>query len=64
MLDPIRSMSRDLQYMPRLQLLPKSIDQRTAGRRYVYRQQGQSCTGHAIAAVVNHVLKISAARSG
>jgi hypothetical protein len=52
---------RDLQYMPRLQVLPKSIDQRTARRRYVYHQQGQSCTGHAIAAVVNHVLKVSAA---
>ena len=52
---------RDLQYLPRLQLLPKSIDRRTAGRRYIYHQQGQSCTGHAIAAVVNHVLKISAA---
>ena len=52
---------RDLPYMPRLQLLPISIDRRTAGRRYVYHQQGQSCTGHAIAAVINHVLKITAA---
>ena len=52
---------RDLRYMPRLQLLPKSIDRRTTERRYVYHQQGQSCTGHAIAAVINHVLEISAA---
>jgi hypothetical protein len=52
---------RDLPYRPRLQLLPKSIDRRTTGRRFVYHQQGQSCTGHAIAAVINHVLKISAA---
>jgi hypothetical protein len=52
---------RDLRYMPRLQLLPKSIDRRTTDRRYVYHQQGQSCTGHAIAAVINHVLEISAA---
>ena len=52
---------RDLVYAPRLQMLPKSIDRRTADRRYVYHQQGQSCTGHAIAAVINHVLKISAA---
>jgi hypothetical protein len=51
---------RDLPYMPRLQLLPKSIDQRTARRHYVYCQQGQSCTGHAIAAVINHVLRIPA----
>ena len=48
---------RDLPYLPGLQLLPVSIDQRVP--RYVYHQQGQSCTGHAIAAVINHVLKLS-----
>jgi hypothetical protein len=48
--------SRDLIYLPRLRLLPKFIDQRANDSRYVYRQQGQSCTGHALAAVINHVL--------
>ena len=48
--------ARDLEYRPRLQRLPDDIDQRAGGRRFVYEQEGQSCTGHAVAAVINHVL--------
>lgn len=54
--------SRDLEYRPRLQVLPGEIDRRAAGRRYVYKQEGQSCTGHAVAAVINHVLGNMTAR--
>ncbi|MEP6761828.1 MAG: C1 family peptidase [Sporichthyaceae bacterium] len=51
---------RDLPYRARLQVLPAAIDQRNR-RRYVYHQTGQSCTGHALAGVVNHVLKVTTA---
>ncbi len=47
---------RDLEYRPRLTLLPRSLDQRSLRARYVLRQDGQSCTGHALAAVINTVL--------
>jgi Papain family cysteine protease len=48
---------RDLEYRPRLQPLPPELDQRTGvSRRYVMRQAGSSCTGHALAAVINTVL--------
>jgi hypothetical protein len=48
---------RDLDYRPRLEPLPAELDQRTgSGRRYVMRQAGSSCTGHALAAVINTVL--------
>jgi hypothetical protein len=48
---------RDLEYRPRLQLLPPMLDRRNADKAYyVYRQEGNSCTGHAVAAVVNTVL--------
>ncbi|BDP41522.1 hypothetical protein DAETH_14910 [Deinococcus aetherius] len=48
---------RDLEYRPRLEPLPAVLDQRDAkGERYVMRQEGNSCTGHAVAAVVNTVL--------
>ncbi len=49
--------ARDLEYRPRLQVLPSDIDQRAAAPHYVYTQSGQSCTGHAVAAVINHVLR-------
>src|SRR5829696_7834295 len=48
---------RDLEYRPRLQPLPPELDQRTGfSKRYVMRQVGSSCTGHALAAVINTVL--------
>ncbi|WP_216317591.1 C1 family peptidase [Deinococcus aestuarii] len=48
---------RDLEYRPRLQPLPVRLDWRDAkGERYVMRQEGNACTGHAVAAVVNTVL--------
>jgi hypothetical protein len=53
--------SRDLVYRPRLEVLPRQLDRRQG--RHVYQQAGQSCTGHAVAAVINHVLKARAARS-
>jgi len=41
---------RDLEYRPRLEPLPPVLDQRTGfSRRYVMRQVGSSCTGHALA---------------
>ena len=52
---------RDLAYRPRLDVLPSLIDRRQG--RHVYQQSGQSCTGHAVAAVINHVLKARAARA-
>ena len=55
--------ARDLEYRPRLDVLPAVIDQRAAGRRFVYEQEGQSCTGHAVAAVINHVLHSTTART-
>src|SRR5262245_61895817 len=48
---------RDLEYRPRLQLLPPMLDQRHADKAYyIYLQKGSSCTGHAVASVVNTVL--------
>jgi hypothetical protein len=54
--------ARDLEYRPRLQVLPDEIDRRAGGPRFVYKQEGQSCTGHAVAAVINHVLGQTTAR--
>ncbi|MGH4006752.1 MAG: hypothetical protein ACRDTH_01035 [Pseudonocardiaceae bacterium] len=54
--------ARDLEYRPRLQPLPAVLDQRQGGReRYVMTQDGNSCTGHALAAVINTVLARSEA---
>ena len=53
--------ARDLTYLPRLQVLPKFMDRRANDSRYVYHQTGQSCTGHALAAVINHVLEATTA---
>ena len=55
--------ARDFEYRPRLQPLPASIDWRDApGRRTVLHQQGSSCTGHAVATIVNTVLARAAGR--
>lgn len=49
--------ARDFEYRPRLQPLPAALDQRQGSQeRYVLRQDGNSCTGHALAAVINAVL--------
>jgi hypothetical protein len=45
---------RDLEYRPRLEPLPDRLDQRP--QKYVMKQRGNSCTGHALAAVINTVL--------
>src|SRR5438045_459671 len=48
---------RDLEYRPRLQPLPFRLDKRSGNPSpYVMQQQGQSCTGHAVATVINTVL--------
>ena len=46
---------RDLEYRPRLEPLAAALDQRDI-HRYVMRQEGNSCTGHALATVINTVL--------
>ena len=46
--------ARDLEYRPKLQALPPIVDQRAG--QVVLHQVGQSCTGHALAAVINTVL--------
>jgi hypothetical protein len=48
---------RDFDYRPRLQPLPAVLDQRVGpAERHVMRQDGNSCTGHALASVINAVL--------
>jgi hypothetical protein len=48
---------RDLQYRPRLQPLPSSIDNRDQDKSFfVLLQRGNSCTGHAVAGVINTIL--------
>ena len=47
---------RDLDYRPRLQPLAPSVDRRL-GNRDVSTQTGSSCTGHAVAAMINAVLR-------
>ena len=46
--------ARDLEYRAKLQALPKEVDGRKD--RFVMTQDGNSCTGHAVAAMVNAVL--------
>ena len=41
---------RDLEYRPRLQPLPHTLDERPS-KHFVLTQQGSSCTGHAVASV-------------
>ncbi len=47
--------ARDLEYRPRLQALPNELECRPEDR-YVTTQSGNSCTGHAVAAMANAVL--------
>lgn len=50
--------ARDLEYRPRLQPLDPTFDARRRDERtkpYVMRQTGNSCTGHAVAAMINTV---------
>ncbi|HEY7131685.1 MAG TPA: C1 family peptidase, partial [Candidatus Limnocylindrales bacterium] len=55
--------ARDLIYQPRLDLLPPEMDQRADRKsRYIYDQDGESCTGHAVASVINHVLDLRTER--
>jgi len=46
---------RDLDYRPRLRPLP-AVQNRRKENRNVREQQGNSCTGHALAAVIDAVL--------
>src|SRR5688572_26692442 len=46
---------RDLEYRPRLQPLPVSLDQRK--KPHVMLQKGSSCVGHALATMINTVLR-------
>jgi hypothetical protein len=46
---------RDLDYRPMLTMLPSVRDWRPKSK-YVLTQEGQSCTGHAVAAMINAVL--------
>jgi hypothetical protein len=46
---------RDLEYRPRLELLPNCVDARPEAHS-VLTQEGNSCTGHAVAAMINTVL--------
>ena len=60
---------RDLMYRPRLAPLPDHLDRRDTPRRdrYVLTKVGNSCTGHAVASVINivavHARKLRASRS-
>jgi hypothetical protein len=48
---------RDLEYRPRLEPLPPTLDRRDPAKaRFVLQQKGNSCTGHAVATVINTVL--------
>lgn len=47
--------ARDLEYRPRLQPLAAVLDRRP-GEAHVYTQEGNSCTGHAVATMINTVL--------
>jgi hypothetical protein len=54
---------RDLEYRPRLEPLDPVVDARPEGGLFtVLTQKGSSCTGHAIAAVINTVLARQAQR--
>lgn len=46
---------RDLEYVPRLEPLPAVVDQRAA-HHSVLHQEGSSCTGHAVAGLIDTVL--------
>jgi hypothetical protein len=57
---------RDLLYRPRLEPLPAVLDQRSLPKqRFVLQQEGNSCTGHAVAATINTVLaRIASSANG
>ena len=46
----------DLRYRPKLQMLPRWLDGRSG--QGVMKQEGQSCTGHAVAALINAVTSL------
>ena len=52
--------SNDLVYRPRLQVLPVRLDQRA--REPILSQQGNSCTGHAVASLISTVLSTEPTR--
>lgn len=56
--------SRDLNYRPKLEPLPASMDRRPVEQTHIYKQDGSSCTGHAIAAMINTVLTQVAIEGG
>jgi hypothetical protein len=47
----------DLRYRPKLQMLPRFLDGRTG--QGVMKQEGESCTGHAVAALIDTVTSLS-----
>jgi len=55
--------ARDLEYRPRLEPLPVSVNQRAA-RHVVLHQEGSSCTGHAVAGLMDTVLSRSPGSKG
>jgi hypothetical protein len=55
--------ARDLEYRPGLAPLPPTLDQRRLQARQVLTQQGNSCTGHALASMINTVLAQSPGRN-
>jgi hypothetical protein len=55
--------ARDLEYMPRLEPLPVSVNQRAA-RHVVLHQEGSSCAGHAVAGLMDTVLARSPGANG
>ena len=57
---------RDMQYRPRLQPLPRLVDNRSADHKafFVLTQRGNSCTGHAVAGVINTILARQADQPG
>jgi len=55
--------ARDLEYLPRLEPLPVSVNQRAA-RHVVLHQEGSSCTGHAVAGLMDTVLSRSLGADG
>jgi Papain family cysteine protease len=56
---------RDLDYRPMLRVLPPQLQATPSGTAFlVLRQQGESCTGHAVAAMIDTVLSRQAVELG
>src|SRR5258707_12617750 len=53
--------ARDLLYRPKLQLLDDCVDRRS--KAFVLTQDGNSCTGHAVAAMIDTVFAQKARRA-